>query len=133
IRPTIETPRSVVDARSESPAARDDIIARARLEQVTTPFDLVNGPLVRSAVIRLSDDEHYVLFCVHHVIADGWSCGVLLRDLGDLYAARQTGRPARLEPAQQLSEFISFLPAPDQIEARAASRDSWLTLCGGAP
>ncbi|HEX5379570.1 MAG TPA: amino acid adenylation domain-containing protein, partial [Phenylobacterium sp.] len=132
IRPVIETPLSIVDARSETPADQAERIERARREQVTTPFDLVNGPLVRCQVIRLRDDEHFVMLCVHHVIADGWSCGVLLRDLGELYAARKAGRAPALEAAQQLGDFVGFMGQPEQREARAEARDYWLKLYGDA-
>ena len=130
IRPTITAPLSFEDARADSADARATRIARAERHEVTTPFDLANGPLVRSKVIRLKDDEHLVMLTVHHVIADGWSCGVLMRDLGELYAARQAGRPAALEPAQQLSDFIEFLGQAEQRESQAEARDYWVNLYG---
>jgi amino acid adenylation domain-containing protein len=132
IRPTIEPPLTFDDASADTEAAQAARIERARREQVTSPFDLVDGPLVRCKVIRLRHDQHLVLLTVHHIIADGWSCGVLLRDLGDLYAARKAQTVAGLEPAQQLSDFVSFLGQPDQLEARAEARDYWLKLYGGA-
>jgi amino acid adenylation domain-containing protein len=130
IRPAIEAPLFVEDARSETDQA--DRIESAKRAQVTTPFDLVNGPLVRCHVVVLKDDQHLVLLTVHHVIADGWSCGVLLRDLGELYAARESGRAPDLEPPQQLSDFISFMRQPEQSQARTEARDYWLKLYGGA-
>ena len=51
------------------------------------PFDLTRGPLLRACVLRFSTEEHLLLLTVHHVIADGWSIGVLLRELGILYAS----------------------------------------------
>lgn len=132
IRPTIEPPLTFDDASADTEAAQAARIERARREQVTSPFDLVDGPLVRCKVIRLKDDQHLVLLTVHHIIADGWSCGVLIRDLGELYAARKAGVAAVLEPAQQLGDFVSFMGQPEQREARAEARDYWLRLYGGA-
>ena len=132
IRPTIEGILSFEDGRSDTEAEQATRVERVRRRQVTTPFDLVNGPLVRCHVIRLRDEQHLVLLTVHHVIADGWSCGVLIRDLGELYAARKAGRAPALEPAQQLGEFVSFMQQPDQSEARAEARDYWLKLYGDA-
>jgi amino acid adenylation domain-containing protein len=132
IRPTIEVPLSFEDASVDSAHERAARVDRARRGEVTTPFDLVNGPLVRSAVVRTGQDQHLVLLTVHHVIADGWSCGVLLRELGELYAARKDGRAAMLEPAQQLGDFINFMREPEQAEARAEARDYWINLYGGA-
>jgi amino acid adenylation domain-containing protein len=130
IRPHVQAPLIVDDARRESQRARAARLERAKQQEVTTPFDLVEGPLVRSRIIRLADDDHFVMLTVHHVIADGWSCGVLLRDLGELYAARQAGRPPDLPPAQQLSDFVAFLDHPDQRESRAEARAYWLQLYG---
>ena len=56
------------------------------------------------------------------------SCGVLLRELGELYAARRDNQPGNLPKAQQLSDFVNFQQHPDQIVSRAASRDYWLSL-----
>ncbi len=134
IRPAIEAVPSFEDARPDSAAEQAARIDRVKRGEVTTPFDLVNGPLVRAHVIRLADDQHLVLLTVHHVVADGWSCGILLRDLGELYAARKAGRAPDLEPSQQLGDFIDFIRAPDQSEARAEARDYWLKLYeGGLP
>ncbi|MFI4950950.1 MAG: aminotransferase class III-fold pyridoxal phosphate-dependent enzyme, partial [Caulobacterales bacterium] len=130
IRPQLVVPLEFEDLGGADKATREARIAEARRAQVTTPFDLAGGPLVRSRVLRLKDKQHLVLFTVHHVIADGWSCGVLLRDLGELYAARKAGRAPNLEPAQQLGEFVSFMQQPDQAEARAEARDYWLKLYG---
>ncbi len=132
IRPAIEPPLSVDDASADNEAAQAIRVERARRDQVTSPFDLADGPLVRCKVIRLGHEQHLVLLTVHHIIADGWSCGVLLRDLGELYAARKAGVTALLEPAQQLGDFVSFMGQPDQRDARAEARDYWLKLYGGA-
>jgi len=132
IRPQLDVPLSLEDVSAVDGEAQATQVERARRAQVTTPFDLTNGPLVRCHVLRLKPDEHLLLLTVHHVVADGWSCGILLRDLGELYAARQAGREPALEPAQQLGDYIAFLAEPDQRETRAEARDYWLKLYGGA-
>ncbi|HYY43386.1 MAG TPA: condensation domain-containing protein, partial [Pyrinomonadaceae bacterium] len=60
------------------------------------PFDLAAGPLVRAALLRLADEEHVALLTVHHIIADGWSLGVLVRELTELYAAFVIEQPSPL-------------------------------------
>ena len=131
IRPQLEVPLVFEGASAGSQDAQAAWVARAQRHQVTTPFDLANGPLVRCQVLRLGGDQHLVLLTVHHVVVDGWSCGVLLRDLGELYAARKAGRPPALEPAQQLGDYVSFMRQPEQSETRAEARDYWLKLYGG--
>src|SRR6185436_5265554 len=56
-------------------------------EEAARPFDLLRGPLFRSTVVRLAPDDHVLLLVVHHIAADGWSMGVLLRELGQLYGS----------------------------------------------
>jgi len=56
--------------------------------EVTTPFDLVHGPLLRSHLYRLSAREHVFFFTAHHIVCDGWSQRVVLSELADLYSGR---------------------------------------------
>ncbi|HEX8619605.1 MAG TPA: amino acid adenylation domain-containing protein, partial [Thermoanaerobaculia bacterium] len=72
--------------------------ARICRADATRPFDLANGPLVRGLVIRLGEDEHIVMLNMHHIISDGWSLGVLTRELGAIVAAFREGRDAGLAP-----------------------------------
>src|SRR6185369_4520466 len=62
------------------------------------PFDLTRGPLIRGRLIRLGAAEHALVITLHHIVADGWSMGVLTRELSALYAAAQRGAPAALAP-----------------------------------
>ena len=66
------------------------------LERVAaTAFDLAAGPLLRARLVRLAEEEHVLVLAVHHIVTDGWSMGVLGRELGALYAAaHQRRRPA---------------------------------------
>lgn len=81
-------------------AAQDPEMEAQRLaaEEIHRPFDLSQGPLLRSSLLRLSEDDHVLVFTLHHVAADGWSLGVLFRDLATLYAAYTTGESSPLPP-----------------------------------
>ncbi|AYN38048.1 amino acid adenylation domain-containing protein [Streptomyces dangxiongensis] len=70
------------------PAAVDALVEH----EAATPFDLAAGPLLRARLARLAADEHVLVLAVHHIATDGWSVGVLGRDLGELYAAALDGR-----------------------------------------
>ena len=83
-------------------AAEPDALAITRLNHVTRPFDLVNGPLVRFVVIRKSNECHALVMTAHHVICDGWSIAVLLRDLARLYAKAAA---TRIAPAGSFAEY----------------------------
>jgi len=60
------------------------------------PFDLERGPLLRALLLRLGAGEHLLAIALHHVAGDGWSTGILHRELGALYAAHLAGREADL-------------------------------------
>jgi thioesterase domain-containing protein/acyl carrier protein len=61
-----------------------------------TPFDLTRGPLFRAGLVRLGPDDHVLLLTLHHIIADGWSMGVLATDVGSAYVAAAAGASALL-------------------------------------
>src|SRR5207344_1980804 len=87
---------TVVDLRTFPDDVRERN-ARLRLqEENLRPFDLTTGPLVRATLFRLADDDHWLALTFHHIVFDGWSEGVLWRELGALYGAFTSGRPSRL-------------------------------------
>jgi hypothetical protein len=75
---------------------RDAEIARLSTEEAGRPFDLARGPLLRVTLLRLSEEEHVALFTMHHIISDGWSMGVLVRELSALYRAFSRGEESPL-------------------------------------
>ncbi|WP_445081660.1 condensation domain-containing protein, partial [Pseudomonas syringae] len=75
-------------------------LARLMNEEAIGRFDLQQGPLIRGSLVRLSDEDHVLLLTMHHIVSDGWSMGVLTRELGALYAS---GCQAEADPLPQLS------------------------------
>ncbi|MDT5268885.1 MAG: hypothetical protein QOH49_1071, partial [Acidobacteriota bacterium] len=65
-------------------------------EEAERPFDLKRCPLLRLRLLRLAEDEHVLQLTMHHIISDGWSLGVLLRELKTFYESRTAGQPAEL-------------------------------------
>jgi hypothetical protein len=71
--------------------------ARRRAEEeARRPFDLSRGPLVRGRLLRLRSDDHVVLLTMHHIVSDGWSIGILVRELSILYHEFLNARPSPL-------------------------------------
>src|SRR5215472_8285000 len=81
----------VVTAGAGDAEADLDRLAAAEAAQ---PFDLARDPPLRARCVRLGERDHALLVTAHHIAADGWSLGVLARELGELYAAGVEGRPA---------------------------------------
>lgn len=79
VQDAVEVPLTIVDAP-------DETAAQALVEAAATePFDLAEGPLLRALLIRLNVDQHVLFLSKHHIVGDGWSVDVLLRDLITLY------------------------------------------------
>ncbi|MEO0424781.1 MAG: amino acid adenylation domain-containing protein, partial [Pseudomonadota bacterium] len=64
------------------------------------PFDLARGPLLRAQLLRLGERDHVVILVMHHIVSDGWSAGVLARELTTLYAGRIAGLSQALPPLE---------------------------------
>src|SRR5205085_4185661 len=68
----------------------------ARHEQ-NTKFDLTQGPLMRAVLVKLDKHEHLLLTTMHHIVGDGWSLGILVREFMELYRAEREEGEATLE------------------------------------
>ncbi|MFC6021360.1 amino acid adenylation domain-containing protein [Plantactinospora solaniradicis] len=93
------TPPGRVELRSVDVSGTADPVAAARTaltQAVAVPFDLAAGPLFRATLATIGPDDHVLCLTMHHIISDGWSTEVILRELGILYDAHRTGRPAGL-------------------------------------
>jgi amino acid adenylation domain-containing protein len=96
IEPSCECPLPIRDL-SHLPAPEQESEVRGiLLAEATRLFDLSRGPLLRTALLRLDPDDHILLFTVHHIAADGWSIGVLVREISTLYAAFVEGKSSPL-------------------------------------
>ena len=95
----VPTPITVIDLRSLPAEDRLDHATMLAEQELRRPFDLYNGPLVRCWLARLADDDHLLLLTMHHIITDGWSVGIITRELAQLYAGRGDELPSgQLQP-----------------------------------
>ena len=72
-------------------AERERVVEEIAQRQAREGFDLSRGPLLRAELVRVSAEEHVFLLTMHHIISDGWSMGILIRELGALYEAYRAG------------------------------------------
>ncbi len=91
---TIELP--VVDLSATSAAEKDAQAQRIAQQEAARAFDLSVGPLLRVSLLRVDEEEHILLLVMHHIISDGWSMGILVRELGTLYEAYTKGEDSPL-------------------------------------
>ncbi|WP_018267988.1 non-ribosomal peptide synthetase, partial [Methylosinus sp. LW4] len=102
VAPSLEIDCPLVDLRDLETDARAAEALRLIERETRRPFDLTQGPLLRVLIIDLGVGEeareHLVAFTLHHIVSDGWSTDVLMRELAALYEARVAGRPSPLPP-----------------------------------
>ncbi len=91
IAPHSPFPLARIDLSGLPAEARAAEAARRAAEESRRAFDLAAGPLLRGALLRLDAREHLLLVALHHIVADGWSLGVLVRELGAGYAGFRAG------------------------------------------
>jgi amino acid adenylation domain-containing protein len=95
---------------SDTPEAeREGVTARLINEESQRPFDLASGPLLRTTLVRLGKDEHVLLVVIHHIVSDGWSVGIFLRELTTLYNAFSEDLPSPLpELSIQYGDYAAW-------------------------
>src|SRR4029077_4025992 len=79
------------------------------LQQARLPFDLATGPLIRTCLLELGNQDHVLLVVLHHIVSDGWSLGVMLREFNALYDAFSRGAASPLQPlAIQYADYSEW-------------------------
>ena len=118
-------PFAVRDLRA---AGESDAFAEALARQ---PFDLEAGPLLRFELHALGDREHRLVLALHHIVADGWSIGLIMRDLAALYAARRDGKSAGLPPlALHYADYAAWQRSWLEAGEEARQLDAWRAALG---
>nr|NCS31657.1 AMP-binding protein [Microcystis aeruginosa F13-15] len=102
--------------------------------QAIQPFDLAGEPLIRITLLVLSETEHLLLVCMHHIVSDGWSMGVFLQELTALYNAYIQGLSSPLNPLSiQYGDFTLWQRQWLQGEVLQQQLDYWQKQLAGAP
>ncbi|HYN63017.1 MAG TPA: amino acid adenylation domain-containing protein, partial [Candidatus Limnocylindrales bacterium] len=120
-----------VDLSALEPDARDAALEQERALDVETPFDLVEGPLLRTRLIRMGPEEHHLFVTVHHAVCDGWSSGTLLRHLAAIYSAERRGTPLDLPAPMQLTEYVDWFERYRASADYTADEAFWTDLVAG--
>ena len=94
----LELPLPVVDLAALPPAAVDEVADDLAAAEALRPFDLARGPLVRATLVRSGPEDHLLVLVMHHIVSDGWTFGILVRELAALYEAFSARQPSPLPP-----------------------------------
>jgi amino acid adenylation domain-containing protein len=134
ISPSLDLAPPVVDLAALPAGHRDGEASRLSAREATRPYDLAQGPLVRATLLRLAADHHIALFCMHHIVSDGWSMGVLVREVGALYAALARGtRPDLPDLKVQYADFALWQRERLSGGVLEGQIDYWRKRLAGAP
>ncbi len=109
ISPSLTIKVTTMDATDFPPEQRAQVPAHILAEEARQPFDLAKGPLLRARLVRLAPHDHLFICPTHHIVADGWSNGVFVRELGALYTAGVAGKRAPLgELPMHFADFAQW-------------------------
>ena len=109
-------------------------LARLGKEEARAPFDLTQGPLIRGRLVQLGEEDYVLLLTQHHIVSDGWSIGVLSRELSTLYRAFQQGQGNPLPPlAIQYPDYAAWQRAWLSGERLERQIGYWREALEGAP
>jgi amino acid adenylation domain-containing protein len=134
IEPAAPLALPLVDLTGEPAADRRDRAQTLAEEEARRPFDLAQGPLVRGLVVRLDEDEHVLVLNMHHIVCDGWSTAVLVREIVAFYEAAVLGSvPAVADIKVQYADFARWQRRRLQRGQLEEQLAFWRRRLAGAP
>ena len=121
----VELPLQRQDLSGASDAQREAAIGDVLRRAVEDPFDLTAGPLLRADLLRLGDAAHLLVLATHHIVCDGWSFGVIVRDLSALYARECGAAASDLPIADSFADFAMAEALHPQSDGYAIDEAYW--------
>jgi len=122
----------VVDLTNFQEGEREAEIQRLIRREARKPFDLTQGPLLRVTLMRLDPQEHVLSLNMHHIVSDGWSIGIFVREVAALYEALLEGRVSPLDPLRiQYGDYTLWQRERLRGEALEEQLNFWKKRLGG--
>ncbi|SED57850.1 non-ribosomal peptide synthetase [Pseudomonas anguilliseptica] len=116
------------------PAEREAEAQRESLANLRQPFDLSEPPLIRARLLKLGEQRHHLLLALHHMVADGWSVGVLFDELSQLYRSLRAAEPVNLAPLPlQYADYAAWQHRLLSGERLQRELGFWRTELAAAP
>jgi amino acid adenylation domain-containing protein/FkbH-like protein len=130
----VEVEVPIVELGGLADAAQEAEVLRRASAEARRPFDLTRVPLVRLTLLRLAPARHVALLSMHHIVSDGWSLGLLVKELAEAYAALVEGRDLSLPPLTiQYADYAAWQRRWMQGDVLAAQLGYWRERLAGVP
>ncbi|MFN6464049.1 MAG: amino acid adenylation domain-containing protein, partial [Nostoc sp. DedVER02] len=125
---------SIVDLSELPESEREIACQQLATTEANRPFDLASSPLIRASVVKLTEVEHALVLTIHHIVVDGWSIGILMRELATIYSALCNNLSPQLpELPIQYADFAIWQRQWLQKEVLQTQLDYWKQLLKNAP
>jgi amino acid adenylation domain-containing protein len=124
----------VIDLSALDHGQREDKVRALNALEEQKPFDIASGPLMRMMLLKISEQEHVLLLTMHHIINDGWSTGVLVKEVAEFYRAYSLGEAPQIEELPiQYGDYALWQRESLQGEVLEAQLAYWRENLAGAP
>lgn len=112
-------------------SASDADLAAAKAEEASTPFDLVEGPLLRARLLQMEHGNSALVVTAHHIIFDGWTANIFAQEIAEFYRAEKSGHAPTLDPALSFADYALGKTAEGEAERKAEAY--WLDRFSTVP
>ncbi|HWP42477.1 MAG TPA: amino acid adenylation domain-containing protein [Blastocatellia bacterium] len=134
IAPAAPVDLKPLDLSTLAEERREEVVRHMVTEEAHRPFNLAEGPLFRTGLLMLGEQEHILLLSMHHIISDGWSMGVLLREIATAYNAYSRGaEPVLPELTVQYVDHAVWQRQYLESGRLEAQLEYWKQQLAGAP
>ncbi|MGZ4135059.1 MAG: condensation domain-containing protein, partial [Tumebacillaceae bacterium] len=134
IAPNLHISIPVIDLRELPPEQRQQAVKQYVADESKRPFDIHQGPLVRATLLQTDAEEHVLFLIFHHIVSDGWSTMVLIREMTAVYEALLNGKSANLpELPIQYADFAVWQKEWMQGETFEQQMNYWRKQLSGNP
>jgi len=120
------------DIASRTPDQQDSYLKAHNKQYALTPFDLINGPLFKTSLFKLTEKEYHLTFAVHHIVCDGWSIGIMMQDLSRIYSAHTQGNYINPPKAPLFSDYAIAEIALSKTESFKETENYWIRQFDGS-
>ncbi|HET9714281.1 MAG TPA: amino acid adenylation domain-containing protein, partial [Pyrinomonadaceae bacterium] len=132
IEPAQDESLSICDLEQVPAERRDEQVKRLIRQQANTPFNLSAGRLMRTSLLKLSSVEHVLVLVMHHIISDGWSMGVLIREVSELYSSYERGEAGGLPELEiQYADYAAWQRENLSAERERDELEYWTNQLAG--